>query len=259
MIWAVNQRGVQNMIDVRKTGKFIAQCRHEKNLTQKELGDRLNVTDRAVSKWENGRSFPDVNLIEEICRELDIEVSELLAGKKIEPEHYKEETEKMLMGTVRENTMHRFQLIIYLLMTLPFVLILLPILWGDPVWILNVLFWPEGNVLLLKGRSILLIGLIIVFMWCGSYLERYLPEKNLRHSSKKVELFYATMGAAWMICSVGAGAVINGIKAGGIEGIAAAGIGTVITVRYSIINFKRAIETARANKEKYEEENPEKK
>ena len=67
------------------------------------------------------------------------------------------------------------------------------------------------------------------------------------------------MGAAWMICSVGAGAVINGIKAGGIEGIAAAGIGTVITVRYSIINFKRAIETARANKEKYEEENPEKK
>lgn len=259
MIWAVNQRGVQNMIDVQKTGKFIVQCRHEKNLTQKELGDRLNVTDRAVSKWENGRSFPDVNLIEEICRELDIEVSELLAGKKIEPEHYKEETEKMLMGTVRENTMHRFQLIIYLLMTLPFVLILLPILWGDPVWILNVLFWPEGNVLLLKGRSILLIGLIIVFMWCGSYLERYLPEKNLRHSSKKVELFYATMVAAWMIWIVGAGAVINGIKAGGVEGIAAAGIGIVITVGCSIIYFKRAIETARANKEKYEEENPEEK
>lgn len=259
MIQAVNQRGVQNMIDVRKTGKFIAQCRYEKNLTQKELGDRLNVTDRAVSKWETGKSFPDVNLIEELCRELDIEVSELLAGKKIEPEHYKEETEKMLMGTVRENTMHRFQLIIYLLMTLPLALILLPILWGDPVWILNVLFWPEGNVLLLKGRSILLIGLIIVFLWCGSYLERYLPEKNLRHSSKKVELFYATMVAGWMIWIVGAGAVINGIKAGGIEGIAAAGIGIVITVGCCIIYYKRAIETARENKEKYEEENPEEK
>ena len=165
----------------------------------------------------------------------------------------------MLMGTVRENTMHKFQLIIYLLMTLPLVLILLPILWGDPVWILNVLFWPEGNVLLLKGRSILLIGLIIVFMWCGSYLERYLPEKNLRHSSKKVELFYAPMGAAWMIWIVGAGAVINGIKAGGIEGIAAAGIGIVITVGCGIIYFKKAIETARANKEKYEEESSEEK
>lgn len=258
MIQAVNQRGVQNMIDVRKTGKFIAQCRHEKNLTQKELGDRLNVTDRAVSKWETGKSFPDVNLIEELCRELDIEVSELLAGKKIEPEHYKEETEKMLMGTVRENTMHRFQLIIYLLMTLPLALILLPILWGDQVWILNVLFWPEGNVLLLKGRSILLIGLIIVFMWCGSYLERYLPEKNLRHSSMKVELFYATMVAVWMIW-IGASTVWNGFKIHGIEGIAAAGIGIVITVGCCIIYYKRAIETARENKEKYEEENPEEK
>ena len=76
---------------------------------------------------------------------------------------------------------------------------------------------------------------------------------------KKVELFYATMGAAWMIWIVGSGAVINGIKAGGIEGIAAAGIGTVITVGCSIIYFKGAIETARANKEKYEEENPEEK
>ena len=62
-----------------------------------------------------------------------------------------------------------------------------------------------------------------------------------------------------MILCFGAGAVINGIKAGGVEGIAAAGIGMVITVRCSIIYFERAIETARANKEKYEEENPEEK
>ena len=247
------------MIDVRKTGKFIAQCRHEKNLTQKELGDRLNVTDRAVSKWETGKSFPDVNLIEELCRELDIEVSELLAGKKIEPEHYKEETEKMLMGNVKENTMHRFQLIIYLLMVLVVVVLLLPLLWGDPGWVLNLLFWPEGNVLLLKGRSILLIGLSCVLMWSGSYLERYLPEKNLRHSSKKVELFYAIMEAVWIIGILGANAVINGIKAGGIEGIAVAGIGIVVTVGCCINYYKRAIETARENKEKYEEENPEEK
>ena len=247
------------MIDVQKTGKFIAQCRHEKNLTQKELGDRLNVTDRAVSKWENGKSFPDVNLIEELCRELDIEVSELLAGKKIEPEQYKEETEKMLMGNVKENTMHKFQLIIYLLMVLAVVVLLLPLLWGDPAWVLNLLFWPEGNVLLLKGRSVLLIGFSCVLIWSGSYLERYLPEKNLRHSSRKVELFYATMGAVWMICFVGAGAVINGIKAGGIEGIAAAGIGMIVTISCCITYYKRAIETVRSNKEKYEEENLEEK
>lgn len=259
MIWAVNQRGVQNMIDVQKTGKFIVQCRHEKNLTQKELGDRLNVTDRAVSKWETGKSFPDVNLIEELCRELDIEVSELLAGKKIEPEHYKEETEKMLMGNVKENTMHRFQLIIYLLMVLAVVVLLLPLLWGDPGWVLNLLFWPEGNVLLLKGRSILLIGLSCVLMWSGSYLERYLPEKKLRHSSKKVELFYATMWTLWGVGLFAMNVVINKFKIKGIEGIAEIGICIMITAGVCISYYKRAIETARENKERYEEENPEEK
>lgn len=234
------------MIDIQKTGKFIAQCRHEKNLTQKELGDRLNVTDRAVSKWENGKSFPDVNLIEELCRELDIEVSELLAGKKIEPEHYKEETEKMLMGNVRANTMHRFQLIIYLLMGCGVILFVLPGLWGDTFWYLN--------LLKLNIRSIVLMGIIIVLIWSGYYLERYLPEEHLRHSSMKVELFYATMVAVWMIW-IGASTVWNGFKIHGIEGIAAAGIGIVITVGCCISYYKRAIETARSSKEKYEEEN----
>ena len=69
------------MTDTTKNqvGTFIAQCRKEKKLTQKQLGENLNVTDRAVSKWETGRSFPDVRLMEPLCQELDISVSELLA------------------------------------------------------------------------------------------------------------------------------------------------------------------------------------
>ena len=88
------------MVNLEETGKFISKCRREKGLTQKELGERLNVTDRAVSKWETGRGFPDVNIMEDLCRELDINVSELLAGRRIEPEQYQEETEKMLAATV---------------------------------------------------------------------------------------------------------------------------------------------------------------
>ena len=79
--------------DKNQVGTFIAQCRKEKKLTQKQLGEKLNVTDRAVSKWETGRSFPDVSLMEPLCQELDISVSELLAGKRLEPEQYQKETE----------------------------------------------------------------------------------------------------------------------------------------------------------------------
>ena len=74
------------MVDTQKVGAFIAQCRKEHNWTQKELGEKLGVTDKAVSKWENGRSFPDITLLESLCETFDITVSELLSGKKIEPE-----------------------------------------------------------------------------------------------------------------------------------------------------------------------------
>ena len=71
------------MVDTQKVGAFIAQCRKEHNWTQKELGEKLGVTDKAVSKWENGRSFPDITLLESLCETFDITVSELLSGKKI--------------------------------------------------------------------------------------------------------------------------------------------------------------------------------
>ena len=64
------------MVEPLELGRFISTCRKEKNLTQKQLGEELGVTDRAVSKWENGKSFPDISLIEPLCQILDISVSE---------------------------------------------------------------------------------------------------------------------------------------------------------------------------------------
>ena len=96
------------MVDTQKVGAFIAQCRKEHNWTQKELGEKLGVTDKAVSKWENGRSFPDITLLEALCETFDITVSELLSGKKIEPEDYKRETERLLIQYIGEKTSERF-------------------------------------------------------------------------------------------------------------------------------------------------------
>ena len=67
----------------QKIGKFIASLRKEKNLTQQELADKLHVTDRAISNWENGRRMPDVSLFKPLCETLGISVNELLNGEKI--------------------------------------------------------------------------------------------------------------------------------------------------------------------------------
>lgn len=69
-------------MDKERTGQLITELRKEKGLTQKELADALNVTDKAVSKWERGLSFPDISMLEPISDTLDISILELLAGER---------------------------------------------------------------------------------------------------------------------------------------------------------------------------------
>lgn len=71
-------------MDHQKIGLFIAQLRKEKGLTQLQLAEQLHVTNKAVSKWENGRCLPDAALFEPLCAALGITLNELLAGEKIQ-------------------------------------------------------------------------------------------------------------------------------------------------------------------------------
>ena len=73
-----------------RIGKFIAQLRKEKKMTQQELANLLGVTDRAISKWENGRGMPDISLLEPLAKILGININELIRGERIK----KEKTEK---------------------------------------------------------------------------------------------------------------------------------------------------------------------
>ncbi|MBQ9833721.1 MAG: helix-turn-helix transcriptional regulator [Bacilli bacterium] len=77
-------------MDQIKIGKFIAECRNIKKITQDELAQKLNITDKAVSKWENGRCMPDIQLLEPLCNELDITIYDLIQGKKLTVEEQKE-------------------------------------------------------------------------------------------------------------------------------------------------------------------------
>lgn len=90
-------------MDLVKIGKFIAKCRKNKNLTQYQLAEKLFVTDRAVSKWENGRSLPDSSIMINLCNCLDITVNELLSGEKIEKEKYNEKYEENLLSIEKED------------------------------------------------------------------------------------------------------------------------------------------------------------
>ncbi len=106
-------------------GKFIAQCRKEKKLTQAQLAERLGVSDKAVSKWENGRSMPDCSIMLELCAQIGITVNDLLNGRRIDMENYKEKAEQTLFE-MREReesanrTLLRLEIVIGLLATASF-------------------------------------------------------------------------------------------------------------------------------------------
>ena len=91
-------------MDNNKIGKFITSRRKEKGLTQQELGDRLFVTDKAVSKWERGLSLPDITLLEKLAIQLDVDVSEILCGEqgKKEKINIQEEIDKAI-AIIEEN------------------------------------------------------------------------------------------------------------------------------------------------------------
>lgn len=85
-------------MDQEKIGKFITSCRKEVGLTQAALAERLNITDRAVSKWENGKSMPDASLMLDLCNLLGINVNELLSGERLDMDNYKSKAEENLLN-----------------------------------------------------------------------------------------------------------------------------------------------------------------
>ena len=86
-----------------KIGKFIANLRKEKNMTQQDLAKKLGVTDRAISKWENGRGLPDYSLLQDLCDTLSISINELFSGEKLSKEDYKTKAEENMSKLINDN------------------------------------------------------------------------------------------------------------------------------------------------------------
>ncbi len=90
-------------MDQTQIGKFIAKRRKDKRLTQAQLAEMLNITDRAVSKWETGKSMPDSSIMLELCKILDISVNELLSGEEISKESFEQKADENLLDMQRKD------------------------------------------------------------------------------------------------------------------------------------------------------------
>ena len=140
-------------------GKFIAACRKEKGLTQMQLAEKLNITNRAVSKWETGKSMPDVSLMLDLCSILGITVNELLSGERIIMEDYQKRAEENLMElqAKKEKAQGEYNSILKIL-----------IVTFSSFFVLNMVlnyFFPEINFNNLLGLPSIAIAAILLVKW----------------------------------------------------------------------------------------------
>ena len=91
-------------MDAKKTGAFIAQLRKEKNMTQQELGEKLFVTNKTISRWENGNYMPDIETLQALSQEFNISINELLSGERLNESTYIDKAEENLKGILRTET-----------------------------------------------------------------------------------------------------------------------------------------------------------
>ena len=104
-----------------KIGKFIAKKRKEKELTQIQLAEKLGVSDRSVSNWENGKNMPDISLFPIISKELDITINDLMSGETVETEEYQQKFEENIIYTIDNRLKKENRLLKIILLALFFI------------------------------------------------------------------------------------------------------------------------------------------
>lgn len=99
-------------MEQQKIGKFILELRKQRGFTQKELAERIGVSDKTISKWECGNSIPDTTYLESLCKSLNISVNELLSGQCLSGENYSKKAEENIVALMKENENNKKESII---------------------------------------------------------------------------------------------------------------------------------------------------
>lgn len=90
-------------MDQIKTGKFIATLRKEKDLTQEQLGEKLGVTNKTISRWENGNYMPDIEILSLLSKEFDVSINELISGERFLEEDFKKAADNNLVTALNNS------------------------------------------------------------------------------------------------------------------------------------------------------------
>ncbi len=143
-----------------KIGLFIAKCRREKNMTQEDLAEKLGVSNKSISRWENGKTMMDISLFEPLCKELDISIIELLNGERINDKKKDKLYTKTLINYTNKVGSRNKQVIL----TILFIMSLMPMLlyqFGGMRGVQEI----SGLIILLSPITIVSIILFFLGIW----------------------------------------------------------------------------------------------
>ena len=165
-------------------GQFIKTCRKEKNLTQREVAEKLNISEKTVSKWETGNGLPEVGLMLPLCELLEISVNELLSGERLDEKEYHEKAEQNIMSLIQEKAEAKKKLIIAVIIAV------ITLLAGLTICLLAELLEMELWLRIVLG----VLGAVIIVTGIGlaCFLERDAGVYECKHCGER---FVPTMTA----------------------------------------------------------------
>ena len=155
-------KGTDNIMNQNNIGQFISVKRREKNLTQGQLAERLGVSNKTISKWENGKCMPDYSVIELLCKELNITLAELLDGEEKEPNSirlYDEEQVKALLAKIQQMERLYKYTMGAILIAIGFISLMLSSLFGGSHF-----YDFISGVLCGLGFGVIVVGIVAVVM-----------------------------------------------------------------------------------------------
>lgn len=166
----------------KECGEFIALLRKESNLTQKQLAEKINVTDKAVSRWETGKGYPDVTSLVALSEFFSISVNELLSGKRISDDSVKEAADENIISVIKESRKVKFKSLITAVSTYILMCIL--------CFMLGLLLMTPGSEPVTAVISAVVVSIVLCV--AGVALTYTQPKKVLH-------AFCLTILSAWLI------------------------------------------------------------